>query len=182
MPYFSRLTDIVTCSLTEILEASDDPHTTLKEVLDEMEEGLSSARRVAKTSAANRDRMQQEITQHTNQMNTWLESAKTALVGGDDGAAREALTRKVEIEDLIDGLKPELEAADSTHRNMLRIQKALEARYSEASRRMADLTGEPMGIRQESETAVHAITQSQQEKSCEVEAGLEALKKQLGGS
>ena len=35
MPYFSRLTDIVTCSLTEILDSSDDPQTTLKEVLEE---------------------------------------------------------------------------------------------------------------------------------------------------
>ena len=181
MPHFSRLTDIVTCSLTEILDASDDPCATLKEVLDEMEEGLSSARRVAKTSASNRDRMQREIDEHTKQMNAWVETAKAALVSSDDSTARAALTRKVEIEDLIDGLKPELEAADSTHRNMLRIQKALETRYAEAGRRMAELTGEPAEIRLESETAVHAITQSQQEKSCEVEAELEALKKQLGG-
>lgn len=182
MPHFSRLTDIVTCSLTEILEASEDPHATLREVLDEMEEGLSSSRRVAKTSAANRDRMQKEIDQHTVQMNEWLETARTALSEENETAAREALTRKVEIEDLIDGLKPELEAADSTHRNMLRVQKALEARYSEASRRMAELTGEPQEIRLESETAVHAITQSQQEKSCEVEAELEALRRQMDGS
>lgn len=181
MPHFSRLTDIVTCSLTEILDAADDPHATLTEVLDEMEEGLSSARRVAKTSAANRDRMQKEIDQHTVQMNDWTETARTSLGAGDEAAARQALTRKVEIEDLIDGLKPEQEAADSTYRNMLRVQKALEARYAEASRRMADLTGEPTEIRLESETAVHAITQSQQEKSSEVEAELEALKKQLGG-
>ncbi len=181
MPHFSRLTDIVTCSLTEILEASDDPHATLKEVLDEMEEGLSSARRVAKASAANRDRMQKEIDQHAVQMHQWMETARKALEGGDESAAREALTRKVEIEDLIDGLKPELDAADSTHRDMLRVQKALEARYSEASRRMAELTGEPTEIRLESETAVHAITQSQQEKSHEVEAELEALRKQMEG-
>ena len=181
MPYFSRLTDIVTCSLTEILEESDDPKTTLQEVLEEMAEGLSSARRVAKTSRANRDRLQKDIEAHTRQMHDWLEKAKTSLQNGDESTARECLTRKVEVEDLIDGLKPELEAAESNYQNMTRIQKALEARHSEAQRRMADLTGEPSEIRLESETAVHAVTQSQQEKSCEVEAELEALRKQIGG-
>lgn len=180
MPYFSRLTDIVTCSLTEILDESDDPQATLKEVLEEMEEGLTSARRVAKTSKANRERMQKEIDAHTEQMNGWLDKAKSSLQAGDESAARDSLTRKVEVEDLIDGLKPELDAAESNYQNMLRIQKALEARHSEALRRLTDLTGEPAEIRLESETAVHAITQSQQEKSCEVEAELEALRKQMG--
>lgn len=181
MPHFSRLTDIVTCSLTEILDESEDPQTTLREVIEEMEEGLSSARRVARTSAANRDRLQSDIDGHAGQMTQWVEKAKTELGAGNETAARDALTRKVEIEDLIDGLRPELEAAESNYQNMLRIQKALEARHSEAQRRLADLTGQPTEVRLESETAVHAIAQSQQEKSSEVEAELEALRKELGG-
>ncbi|MEZ6127773.1 MAG: PspA/IM30 family protein [Planctomycetaceae bacterium] len=181
MPHFSRLTDIVTCSLTEILDSADDPLATLREVLEEMEEGLASARRVARTSSANRDRLQKEITEHTAQALTWLETAKQALADDDEPKAREALTRKVEIDDLIDGLKPELEACDSNYRNMLRIQKALEARYAEGCRRLTDMTGTETEIRLESETAVHAISQAQTEKSSEVEAELEALRKQLGG-
>ena len=64
---------------------------------------------------------------------------------------------------------------------MLRIQKALEARHSEAQRRLVDLTGESTEVRLESETAIHAVNKSQQEKSCEVEAELEALRRQLEG-
>ncbi|MCP4787243.1 MAG: hypothetical protein GY903_32950 [Fuerstiella sp.] len=180
MPHFSRLTDIVTCSLTEILESSEDPAATLREVVEEMEEGLASARRVARTSGSNRNRLKEEIASHSVQLNEWLEKAKASLSAGDETAARESLTRKVEIEDLIEGLTPELEAANSTWQNMLRIQKALEARHSEAVRRMTELTGETPPARLESETAVHAITQSQQEKSTEVEAELEALRRQLG--
>ena len=82
MPHFSRLTDIVTCSLTEILDESEDPQTTLREVIDEMEEGLSSARRVARTSAANRDRLQSDIDGHSGQMTAWVEKAKTELSSG----------------------------------------------------------------------------------------------------
>ena len=110
MPHFSRLTDIITCSLTEILEEAEDQQQTLREVLDEMEEGLASARRVARTSAANRDRLQKEIEAHTAQVGGWVEKAKSSLRAGDETGARMALTRKVEVEDLIEGLKPELDA------------------------------------------------------------------------
>lgn len=181
MPHFSRLTDIVTCSLTEILSSAEDPQQTLQEVIDEMEEGLASARRVGKNFCATRDRLQKEVADHTLQKSEWLEKARTALSQGDETFAREALTRKVEIEDLIEGLNPELAAVESNYQNMLRIQKALEARYAEACRRMAEMTGAPTEIRLESETAVHAVNQSQLEKSSEVEAELEALRRQIGG-
>ena len=179
MPHFSRLTDIVTCSLTEILEVSEDPQTTLREVILEMEEGLASARRVATTSEQNRDRLKSEIADHTSQVNDWLERAKSSLGSGDEDGARECLTRKVEVEDLVEGLRPELDAAEANYQNMLRIQKALEARYVEATRRMAALSGPADAEPQES--ASHAVVQSRQEKTAEVEAELEALRQQLGG-
>lgn len=180
MPYFTRLTDIVTCSLTEILDGSDDPELTLREVIQEMEEGLSGARRSANTANGNRERIQREIEEHTAQITEWVDRARQALEAGHEDEARESLTRKVEIEDLVEGLKPELQAADKTHEHMLRIQKALEARHSEAVRRLSEITGTTEDIRLESDTAVHAVAQSQQERQDEVEAELAALKKQLG--
>ncbi len=180
MPYFTRLTDIVTCSLTDILDGSNDPELTLREVIQEMEQGLSGARRSARTANSNRARIQQDIEEHTGQVNEWVNRARQALEAGREDEARDALTRKVELEDLIDGLKPEFDAATRTHEHMLRIQKALEARHSEAQRRLNDLTGESAAIQLESETAVHAVAQSQQDRQNEVEAELQALKKELG--
>ena len=180
MPYFTRLTDIVTCSLTEILDESGDAEVTLREVIREMEQGLSGARRSARTADNNRSRIQQDIEEHTEQMNQWVIRARKALEANREDEARNALTRKVELEDLLDGLKPELDAAAKTHEHMLRIQKALEARHSEALRRLSEITGSPADIPLESETAIHAVAQSQQDRQNEVEAELEALRKQLG--
>ena len=45
MSYFSRLTDIVTCNLTEILSSSDDPIAAIAQVISEMEEGLGGCER-----------------------------------------------------------------------------------------------------------------------------------------
>ena len=180
MPYFTRLTDIVTCSLTEIMDGADDPELTLREVITEMEEGLSGARRSARTALSNHARIQREIEEHSGHVTRWVDQARASLEAGQEDKAREALMRKVEVEDLLDGLKPELKASRKTHEHMLRIQKALEARHSEALRRLSELTGTPVNIQLESETAIHAVAQSQQEKQDEVEAALQALKAQLG--
>jgi phage shock protein A len=48
--------------------------------------------------------------------------------------ARTALQRKAELEDLMAGLRPELEAATSNWNNMQRIRRALDARFAEAQR------------------------------------------------
>ena len=47
MSYFSRLTDIVTCNLSEILAKESDPATALKRIVAEMEEGLLTKRNTA---------------------------------------------------------------------------------------------------------------------------------------
>ncbi|MCH2201066.1 MAG: PspA/IM30 family protein [Fuerstiella sp.] len=180
MPYFTRLTDIVTCSLTEILDGTTDPEGTLREVIQEMEEGLSGARRSAQTADSNRVRIQRDIDEHHAQTDQWANQARLALEAGREDDARNALTRKLELEDLLGGLRPELDAAAKTHEHMLRIQKALEVRHSEALRRLSEVTGSPAGIQPESEPAVHTVAQSQLERQNEVEAELEALRKQLG--
>ena len=180
MPYFTRLTDIITCSLTEILDGSEYPEVTLRDVIEEMEQGLSGARRSARTAESNHARIQRDIEEHTDQIDQWVSRARKALETNREDEARDALTRKVELEDLLDGLKPELNAAARTHEHMLRIQKALEARHSEALRRLSEITGTPAEILAQSETVIHPVVQAQQNRQNEVEAELEALKKQLG--
>ncbi len=181
MPHFSRLTDIITCNLTEILIESADPGITLREIIDEMNEGLAACRRNVRTSTANSTRLKREIAESEAQVQEWIERAKDSLSADDEDGARDALRRKAEIEDLIAGLRPEFDAARETTQHMLRIQRALEARQSEAVRKLAELTGETVATRLESETAVLSASASTQERAREVEAALQALKRELGG-
>ena len=179
MPHYSRLTDIITCCLTEILETAADPRKTLTEIIDEMNEGLSACRRNVRASTTNSDRLQREITDYESRITDWKERAKQSLSQDDEDAARDALRRKVEVENLVAGLRPELEAAATARQNMLRIQKALEARHAEAVRRMEEMTGEPFSQRLESETAEVSASAATQQRASDVEAELEALKREL---
>jgi phage shock protein A len=181
MPHFSRLTDIITCSLTDILNAAANPAVTLQEIIGEMNEGLAACRRNVHTSTSNGDRLKCEIAEYENQVVEWKSRAKQNLEDGNEDAARNSLRRKVEVEDLIAGLRPELDAAVSASQHMLRIQKALEARYSEALRKLEELTGQPPSLPLESETAILSANAAAQKHSSTVEAELEALRREILG-
>ena len=114
MPHFSRLTDIITCNLTEILNGVSDPGQTLQEIVDEMNEGLAACRRNVRTAANNGERLHQEIAEYEVQVAEWKNRARLFLSEGDEEGARDSLRRKVEVEDLIAGLQPELDAANQT--------------------------------------------------------------------
>jgi phage shock protein A len=180
MPHFSRLTDIITCSLTEILNAAADPATTLQEIIGEMNEGLAACRRNVRTSTENGERLRREIADYETQVIEWKNRAKQNLTAGNEDTARNSLRRKVEVEDLIAGLRPELEAAISASQHMLRIQKALEARHSEALRKLEELTGQSAATPLESETAILSASAANQKRSSAVEAELEALRREMG--
>ncbi|RLS41955.1 MAG: hypothetical protein DWH78_01555 [Planctomycetota bacterium] len=180
MPHFSRLTDIITCNLTEILNGVSDPGQTLQEIVDEMNEGLAACRRNVRTAANNGERLHQEIAEYEVQVAEWKNRARLFLSEGDEEGARDSLRRKVEVEDLIAGLQPELDAANQTCQHMLRIQKALEARQAEALRKMEQLTGLQATLKPTSESTAMATSAASAARAREVEAELEALKRELG--
>ena len=180
MPHFSRLTDIITCNLTEILNGVSDPRQTLQEIVDEMNEGLAACRRNVRTAANNGERLHPEIAEYEVQVAEWKNRARLFLSEGDEEGARDSLRRKVEVEDLIAGLQPELDAANQTCQHMLRIQKALEARQAEALRKMEQLTGLQATLKPTSESTAMATSAASAARAREVEAELEALKRELG--
>lgn len=135
MAYFSRLTDIVTCNLTRLLEEAEDPRAALREIIQEMETGLAGARRSMTTAAANEARIQAEVEDHSQQISHWTEQARREVAAGQEDRARLALVRKREAEDLVASLQEELNAARETREHLTRTFRALEARLAEARRR-----------------------------------------------
>jgi phage shock protein A len=179
MPHFSRLTDIITCNLTLILSESPDPAATLREIVDEMNEGLAACRRNVRSSSAISDRLRREIGGSEDQIRAWRDQARELVSTDDEDGAREALRRKAELEDLIAGLRPELDAAVEATQHMLRIQRALEARHAEAVRKLEELTGAGTVIRTGSETAALALQPTAASRESDVEAELQALKREV---
>ncbi len=180
MAYFSRLTDIVTCSLTRLLEEADDPQVALQEIITEMETGLAGARRSMKTAKANEDRIRNDVDEHKSKISHWDSQAREALQGGAEDQARLALVRKREAEDLVAGLEEELRASRDTCEHLTRTYRALEARLAEARRREISVDGRtPDG---EPEAESQPVSEVSETVASEIEDELAALKREMGQS
>lgn len=134
MTYFSRLSDIVTCNLNELLEREADPQAAIFSILREMEAGVAGANRSVATATSNQQRIQSEIDEHRQHIAHWQDKARQELSARHEEAARRALMRKREVEDLIAGLQQQLTAAVSTCQQLETTRRALEARLAEARR------------------------------------------------
>lgn len=184
MSYFSRLTDIVTCNLSQILAEADDPHAALDQIVREMEEGLAGAKRSVNTACQSQERLEREIDEHRNQIGNWVEQAKQELAAGHEDAARLALMRKREVEDLIAGLEQQFKAAVATREHLTTTQRALEARLAEARRRQLEMQGvsteQPAGPPPSSSAGTAPPLSAVETHDERVEAELNALKRELG--
>ncbi|MCA8996343.1 MAG: PspA/IM30 family protein [Planctomycetaceae bacterium] len=179
MPYFSRLTDIVTCNLSSILAKADDPASALAEMISEMNEGAAGADRSVQAAIANVVRIESEIGELRQAADQWVKRATEALRSNDESAARTALERKQEVEDLIAGLEQQLQAAVSTRDHLQTMRNALQARLSDARRRLEDLRGEEFPEATPPKPSSPPPTSSNTSQSSRIDAELAALKQQL---
>lgn len=178
MSFFSRLTDIVTCNLTKLLEEAEDPLAAIAQIIREMEEGVAGARRSKQTANSNEQRLQSEIDEHREQVGYWADKARDHLKGNHDDQARLALVRKREVENLIAGLVQQLEAATSTREHLETTFRALEARLAEALRRQQELkaTGK---VTPDTDSTTVTGEESAALMSDDIEDELAALKREL---
>lgn len=178
MPYFSRLTDIVTCNLTVLLQECEDPAAMLSEIIAEMREGLAGAERSTKTAVANVERLESELSEQRGQIDVWVQLARTRLSGGDEDGARQALLRKRELEDLIAALEDQLRAAESTRDHLRKTFHALQARMADAQRRLATIeSGEPTVQPDVQEPPTGELKADVRQQ---IESELEGLRQELG--
>jgi len=179
MPYFSRLTEIVTCNLSTLLARNDHSPQFLQGIIREMNEGVAGAERSVGTAIANITRLEAEIGEQRVAAGDWMIRAQAALRRQDEGQARLALERKHEVEDLIAGLEQQLQAAIATRDHLSTMLCALQARLADAARRLEDLTSSE-GHQQVAEcTKTITLMKTSTVRQSRVESELEQLRKQL---
>lgn len=177
MSYFSRLTDIVTCDLTQLLAQAEDPKVAILEIVREMREGVAGAQRSVNTASASEKQLRLEIETHQAQVELWTTRAIDQIQGGSETEARQSLLRKREVEHLIAGLDQQHKAAVITEKHLSTMQLALEARLSDALRRQ-----ETLGVTPQSPSVPHYLDARPAAKNGihrEIDEEIERLKRNL---
>ena len=186
MSYFNRLTDIVTCNLSELLNHSQEPVNTLEEVISEMKIGLEGAQRSVRTALKSEENLEQELEVHHEEVKLWEHQAREHLLEKAEEKAIDALARKQELEDLIAGLAQQLVAAKATRSHLETTYRALQARLSESVRKLSEMKGEKIkesdsdsDSSSDSGSFTSSGPVSERERQARLEAELEALKREL---
>lgn len=186
MVYFTRLTDIVTCNLQELLRGEADPQAALQAIVHQIEEGVAGAQRSSHTASQNVQRIAGEMDTLRTQITYWAGKAKTDLQGGDESQARLSLHRKREVENLIAALEQQFAAAAATRDHLLTVMRGIEARHAEAARLLIELQGTAdthsgLALSTSGNASAAPATQRPDLMDAGLEDELAALKRELGG-
>jgi phage shock protein A len=132
MGLFDRVSRVVRANLNDVVSKAEDPEKILEQTIIDMQEDLVQMRQAVASAIASQKRTQQQHNQAQTESNNWQQRAQLALQKGDEGLAREALTRKKTHTDTATSLKTQLDQqtgmVDTLKRNLI----ALEGKISEA--------------------------------------------------
>ena len=183
MSFFSRLSDIISCKLDDLIGEQGDPAAAMARIISEIEEGLAGAKRSVTAAGGSEERLKAELAERKQQAAWWGDKARQELTLDHEDAARQALMRKRETEDLVAGIEQQLAAATSTREHLSTTMRAIEARLSEARRKQQEfLTLQPSApaARAASSPGASALPPTiDRARAAQIEAELEALRREL---
>jgi len=181
MSYFSTLTDIVTCNLSEILANEADPEAAIEQIIYEIQEGVGGALRSLTTARTRVSSLEEELAEHAQEAEKLAQRARDAVAQDNESDARKYLLRKTEQLDLVAGLEQQLASANNLVSHLTTTHRALEARLHDAQRKQQEFK---TGVAAEEVPVAAPVEKNEppveSSRSQQIEDELAALKKQLG--
>jgi len=135
MGFFSRLSDIVSANINELLDRMEDPDKMMKQLVREMEQAVREAKDALVKAIAQEKLIEKEISANEKKIEQWQARAQEAVKAGRDDLARRALELKHECQDVLAALRPELKGAAEASNAMRTQLRAIEAKLQEAKRK-----------------------------------------------
>lgn len=140
MNLFTRIGDILSANLNELVDRFEDPESMLKQAIREMETALTQTLDGAARVIAGEKLLARRIAQHTQESETWQQRAVQRVAAKDDDGARRALRRRQELEKLLAALREELAETESHSATLRRQIDAMHVKLAEARRKFATLS------------------------------------------
>jgi len=139
MGVFSRVSDIITANLNSLLDRAENPEAMLAQVIREMADGLTRARRYAAVAIAAERRLRRERMDNVLRVEHWKSRASEALAADREDLARQAIARKQEHDALARSLDAQLAEAAQTAKSARTALRALQTRLAEARQKQHTL-------------------------------------------
>ncbi|TXG83839.1 MAG: phage shock protein PspA [Sphingomonadales bacterium] len=139
MGIFSRLGDIISANVSDLLERAEDPAKMIRMIILEMEETLVEVRASAARTIADQKEANRTIQRLEAAMVSWAEKAELALSKDREDLAKAALAEKQKLGTTIEQLRHDIALLDDgLVKHEADIQK-LEAKLREARARQTTI-------------------------------------------
>ena len=122
MGFFDRLSRLLRANFNDLVDQAEDPVKILDQSVVDMQEDLMKLRKAVGIAIASQKRLQSQADQAQSQIKTWYERAELALRKGDEGLAREALTRRKTFQDSFESLNNQFLAQEG---QVVKLKKSL---------------------------------------------------------
>lgn len=100
MGFFSRLGTLIRSNINDLISKAEDPEKMLNQVLLDMKTQLIDAKKQVAISIGDEKRLKKQLDDQVAMAQSWYQKATVAVQAGDDGLAREALSRQKEHEEM----------------------------------------------------------------------------------
>jgi len=110
----NRITHIVRSNVNEVLDRLEDPEKMVRQMVRDMEATVDRAVGAVSTAVADQRRLEKERKATRERIEQMQAKATRALELGDEPLARQALARKVVLEETIAGIDPALTQGQQT--------------------------------------------------------------------
>jgi phage shock protein A len=129
MGFFDRLGRLVRANLNNLISQAEDPEKILEQTVNDMQEDLIQLRQSVAQAIATQKRTERQCSQAESNAEEWYKRAQLALQKGEEGLAREALSRRQSYLETSQALKAQIEQqrliVDSLRKNMMELERKI---------------------------------------------------------
>jgi len=132
MGLFDRIMRVIRANLNSLVSQAEDPEKILEQTVLDMQEDLIQLRQAVAQAIATQKRTERQASQAQTTADEWYRRAQLALQKGDDGLAKEALTRRKSYQDTAEAMKGQLAQQSTVVTQLKQNMMKLESKISEA--------------------------------------------------
>ena len=98
MAIFERIGDLIKSNVNDLIDRAEDPEKMVKQVIIDMEEELRKTTSALGQAMGSKTGMQKQLDDSIAESQKWEQRAKSALEGGNEELAKQALNNKVTVD------------------------------------------------------------------------------------
>lgn len=139
MAIFEKIGDLIKANINDLIDKAENPEKMVKQIIIDMEDQIRRVTQSLGTAMGSQNQVRKQLETARIQSEGWKKKAKTALGGGNEELAKQALANKVTQDNMIKQYE-EMDAATTAQVNEIKKQiDILKMKLEEARNRQTML-------------------------------------------